>query len=789
MALINRPISSLFNGVSQQPPSLRLPSQGELQENALSALVDGLKKRPPTIQGGDCRATLNADLYAHWINRDASNRFVAMFEDKSVEVYDLSGTSKTVNYKEETFNSIYNQAAVYTGAKRKIILPTGTTTINLKTTGITTATVIWEQSATGVFGGEETTVRTDTTDTDASVSWTNGYWIRARISAWTAGTITAEVKAKDITYLDVTTPRTDFQVVTVADYTFIINRNYTVEMFETLRAGAVTGSVQLFSDLPATPSTGDLYEVAGDPNTQLDSYYVEYDGSVWRETDKPGIKYAFNPQSMPHLLVHDQATDEFTFQEAAWSERGVGDAATSPEPSFVGRTLNDIFLHKNRLGLLADENCILSGASDFFNFWRGTATAVLDGDVIDVAGSGNKVSVLEHAVPFDEALILFSEQQQFTLTSNNTLTPQSAAITPTTEFEASITAKPVGVGNNVYFALEKGNYTGVREYFVNENDVSKDAAEITAHVPRYIPKDVFLLAGSTTEDVVVAGTLEERNALYVYKYYWGGDGNKKLQSSWSKWTLDPAAIILGAYFIGTKLYLLVQHPADGIWIESINLQSGLVSSGLPVFVHLDRRGQATGTYDAGNDWTTWTIPYDVNVDQTTDGELQALLNANWAGREGELLTITRPTATTFRVAGQDLSAQAAFYGIKYIKRYRFSEQFVKDDKDPPNSIAEGKLQLRRFILKYTQSGNFKVEVTPKARDMNTYVMSGKEVGDLNFKVGDIGVSSGEFVFPVLANSAQVTIDIVNDTFLPSVIQSAEWQGQYSLLSKRGTSTS
>ena len=45
MALVSKSIPNLINGVSQQPPALRLPTQGEAQENGLSDVVDGLKKR------------------------------------------------------------------------------------------------------------------------------------------------------------------------------------------------------------------------------------------------------------------------------------------------------------------------------------------------------------------------------------------------------------------------------------------------------------------------------------------------------------------------------------------------------------------------------------------------------------------------------------------------------------------------------------------------------------------------------------------------------------------------
>jgi hypothetical protein len=48
MTLVSKNIPNLINGVSQQPPALRLASQAEAQENGFSDIVDGLKKRPPT---------------------------------------------------------------------------------------------------------------------------------------------------------------------------------------------------------------------------------------------------------------------------------------------------------------------------------------------------------------------------------------------------------------------------------------------------------------------------------------------------------------------------------------------------------------------------------------------------------------------------------------------------------------------------------------------------------------------------------------------------------------------
>ena len=125
---------------------------------------------------------------------------------------------------------------------------------------------------------------------------------------------------------------------------------------------------------------------------------------------------------MPHLLIRT-ADGNFRFCEADGStytvggisydepnfaSRTVGDEVTSPDPTFVDRKINDIFFYRNRLGFLSDENVIFSKAGKFFTFWATTVTTAIDDDMIDLAVSHNKVSVLKYAVPFNEQLVLFS---------------------------------------------------------------------------------------------------------------------------------------------------------------------------------------------------------------------------------------------------------------------------------------------------------------------------------------------------------------------------------------------
>ena len=81
MGLLNSSVPNLLNGVSQQPDSLRNPTNCEEQVNAYSSPVEGLIKRPPTEfvtdnLGDDYNGTKTLDTSTHLINRDTSEQYI-----------------------------------------------------------------------------------------------------------------------------------------------------------------------------------------------------------------------------------------------------------------------------------------------------------------------------------------------------------------------------------------------------------------------------------------------------------------------------------------------------------------------------------------------------------------------------------------------------------------------------------------------------------------------------------------------------------------------------------------
>jgi len=70
MALINTSVPNLIQGVSQQPDATRFDGQCEEQENALSSVAEGLKKRPNTQHVARLlTSAISSNAKVHFINQ------------------------------------------------------------------------------------------------------------------------------------------------------------------------------------------------------------------------------------------------------------------------------------------------------------------------------------------------------------------------------------------------------------------------------------------------------------------------------------------------------------------------------------------------------------------------------------------------------------------------------------------------------------------------------------------------------------------------------------------------
>lgn len=588
------------------------------------------------------------------------------------------------------------------------------------------------------------------------------------------------------TYLSVSNALTDFAVVTVEDVTYVVNKTIATAMGSSTATGTAQGKVQTFAQLPASPSSGDVYEIVGDDKAGYKGYFVKWDAtnSVWAECPEVGVVVNIDAAKMPHKLTYNSGTGQFTFAKETWDDRPVGNTTSVPVPSFIGRYINDIFFYRNRLGLLAGEYvCLSRSGPEYENFWPTTASNVLANDRIDLRASGVSVNTLLSGVPYNQQLLLFSDEVQFVLGTGTgqVLSPSTVSMSQSTAYAANAVAKPVSIGDVVFFSSQNDLFAALREYYASgATDVSNTAEEVTAHTQKFIPASVFSMLPAPDDDALFLLSSSFRNRIYPYKFYWIED--TKVQSAWQYWMLDVDTTILGGSTINSVLYLVVSR-ADGTFLNAVYLQDDPSETDLGFVCHLDHLVALDGVFSAATNLTTWTLPYK-HLGLTIEG----VFSGDWTSKAGAkvqgLVQVDDAADNTVTAPG-DLSAEAVWFGVPYTMLHRLNRLYLKKslenaDEDTP---LEGILKLRYMTLRYSDSGYFEVQVTPRAgSDTYVYKMTAKTLGALDLIIGEPALETGEFQFPVVADSRDVTIDVINSTHMPSFLTGAEWSATFT---KRG----
>ena len=509
-----------------------------------------------------------------------------------------------------------------------------------------------------------------------------------------------------------------------------------------------------------------------------------------------------------------------------YGQRNAGDNATNPFPSFVGSTINDVFFFKNRLGFLTDSNVIFSEADEYFNFFRTTTQQLLDSAPIDVGLSHTKVAVLQHAVPFQEKLMLFSKQSQFVLRGADILSPKTVAISPVTEYDISDSVQPIALGNYIYFSFKRNDFEGMYEYFVDNNTETFNSEEITQQIPKYITSDVQKIAGSQAENTIVVNTSEDPKTLFVYKYFWSN--KEKIQSAWMKFTFNRD--VRGFDFIDSNLHLLTADT-EGLHLESLTLEDGLKDAGLDYTLYLDSRVDGAdedivvSLYNPSTKVTRVSgIPYNlsINTDATIYTKLGneraiTIVDSSTVDVSGPLASYVTYDGTIYKCdtthtstasdtpdtsdnwsttsevstavawsAGKFYNNDTYFFvGIPYNMLYRFSDQTLKQPTERGGrSASDYAFQtIRNGSLNYAETGHFTVEVTPKFRDKYSYAFNPDIVG-ANLTLNAFTPQDGHFRFPVQCQPNEAKIEVVTDSALPVKLLAAEFESMMIPRSRR-----
>ena len=144
MPLINTSVPNLIQGVSQQADATRFAGQCEEQENALSSVADGLKKRPNTRHVGMLLGNaISANSFVHFINRSESEKNVIIHDGTNLRAFNmLTGDSVNINGSSaSSVNGTYLDTATPLASLKALTIADSTLILNsAKEVGLSSAT-------------------------------------------------------------------------------------------------------------------------------------------------------------------------------------------------------------------------------------------------------------------------------------------------------------------------------------------------------------------------------------------------------------------------------------------------------------------------------------------------------------------------------------------------------------------------------------------------------------------------------------------------------------------------
>lgn len=514
-----------------------------------------------------------------------------------------------------------------------------------------------------------------------------------------------------------------------------------------------------------------------------DDYYVKFEADFgsgfgegrWVETIGPGLNTAWDGTTMPHQLIstQDDASGTvtgspyqiyFTWGPVSWTARDAGDNDSNPFPGIDGKGISDVFFHRGRLGMVADQSVLMSEVNLYFQTFRTTVLTLVDSDPIDITADHPRVSLIHSTAPIGRELMLFSDKTQFVLSGKPLLTPASASIKSVLEYENSESVSPVALGTGVVMTFPNGGNVGVREIVPTGQEPGYTDNDLSILVPALLEGEPSVLAVSSTADTLVYSGSSDRHNLQVFSFT--TDGGERVQSAWSTWSFGgDGTAVLAAEFIGSTLYLVIRRLNE-VCLEKIDVTPGQTDDDSTYITHLDRRvtdEQCSAiSYHAGNDETTFTIPFRIN------GATKVTTRDTPSATGGTELTVNTAAGLGHDVVVDgDYSSTPVWIGHPQSSWFTLSKPYVRvERRNGSIEVLEGRTMVYYLKLQCEDTAGFTVDI-----ERDGYPDE-QQVYDESGPPPDLGVF--EYHVSCTCENDKLTITITNATPWPSTFLNGEW---------------
>ena len=534
--------------------------------------------------------------------------------------------------------------------------------------------------------------------------------------------------------------------------------------------------------LPNQCRHGYVVKVANARMSDEDDYFLRFSGEnnldgagSWSECPIPGITDTLT--NMP-LVIQRTATTTFTVRPFTYQTRRVGDTNTNPMPTFVGKRINKVLFFRNRLALLAGENVILSrpgtlGTPDFF---IESALTVSASDPIDISAASMFPSDLFDGIQINAGLLVFSTNQQFLLSTDDTvLNPDTAKLRSVSTFNYNKDIPPISLGTTVAYVDNSGKFSRMNQMANTAREGEPNIAEISKLVPTLLPKNLDLLTNSRENSLILIGKTDT-DTVFGYKYLQVGD--KTQQQAWFKWKFNNPLkyhfIINDEYY-----YLDTDNFLQCLKLIQAETDPNFDQDDINYLIHLDNHTPISGgSYSSSTNLTTFSsVSWLPSV--TSPNYDLALIDVNTnATRIGRYAKPTLTSTTSFTVPG-DWSGVTLRIGYLYEYLVEFPKLYpTKTQNERSVSDVNSSLVLHRIKLHFGKIGLYETTLERLGKSDYTEVYESSLLDE--YEVSDAPYLE-EFIktIPVYEKNTNVNITLKSSHPAPATLRAMAWEGDYS----------
>ena len=529
------------------------------------------------------------------------------------------------------------------------------------------------------------------------------------------------------------------------------------------------------SNLPLECKVGVVVKVENS-FSEDDDYYVRFANDYlaaettsgqgyWKECPKPLEKDLLNPDTMPHILFHDQpesdiSSEYFVITNISYDRRNCGDADKF-NPSFEGEKITNLAFFRNRLIAFSNENIISTAAGDYDNWFPSTALTVSPSDPIDIAATTNYSSILYGGIVINNAMVVFSEYNQYLLTTDSDVfDSRTAKVTQIGAYHYNTKSDPVILGTNIAFLGGTDKDSKLYEMYNIFREGQVDVIERSKVISKSFADGFDMITSSRDNGTITMGKYGTKE-LWMYKYFKEGNQND-VQTAWVRHILPDELVFHfnsreSHYFVGknfSKFFLMESNPEDPVYLDAWSRKDIGYTYDSPIYSEYDAVDRIDGGDARG-----------IQLDPPVDG----------GDAKGIFDDLLRP-----EIDGGDASSDysSAIFGKQYGMVVNLPTFYVlKNEQQAFRADTTASLTIHRLKMNTGPTNVYDVIIDRYGKD--PYVVTYEQTMMDGYTAdSDPTRPDTEQSIPLYERNTNLNIVIASTYPSPTTLYSLRWEGDY-----------